>query len=256
MPGKWWLHNLDTGDEMQGQFEVEELNEGGRGSTYVERWSLNRDSPIMQFIHGRTPTIAFRSRFYLNRSPFISGINIDPAAQINVLKKWAERDVKLRRPPFLMFWVGDSNVNLPNCILESVSDIQYHDFEKTSGKIKHVSFTISLREYVEYDLEVDVGTGETRYHHSKSTDYYELLCQREYEKPNHGIVIRDRTPDKMYLVTGDVVKLPSFKAIADIKIQPTSIALKTAFGAKQTPQKELHQDVVNNRDTVYYSHIL
>ena len=50
-PGQWYLYNLDTDDQIQGQFVAESVTENV-GAKWSERFALNRQHGIMQWIHG------------------------------------------------------------------------------------------------------------------------------------------------------------------------------------------------------------
>ena len=58
----WNLFNIDTLELLQGQFHPEEMTMEV-GSAYNEKFSLNRQYAITQFLHGEVETISFRSRF-------------------------------------------------------------------------------------------------------------------------------------------------------------------------------------------------
>jgi hypothetical protein len=238
--------NNDTTDEIQGQFPVLGVTQEV-GSTYGESFALNRKTPILQFLHGNSERISFEGRLYAETAVD------DLYKHIKLLLSWAERDEDLKRPPVLGFWVGNASLSL-NCILESVSNIVYHSF-RDDGSPRDITFTLNLREYVPYSLEIESG-GETRYHRAKLHDYYEWLTQREYRDPMLGVYIRGQHPTKPSLAVGDVVKLPSIDSLRTVKVQPSSISLKTSFGRKDTVQRTLRILVQDRLNVSYVSHVL
>lgn len=242
----WFLGNVDTGEQYQGQFPAEEVAHEV-GATYGDVHSLNRQSAITQFLHGNIETLSLPTRLYAETA-------IDNLwDSLKMLLSWVKRDESLQRPPVLLFWIGDATVSM-TCLLESVSGITYHSF-RDDGSPRDVSFTLNLREFVDY-LPFETGAGETRYHRARLHDYYEWLTQREYGDPMLGVVIRDRHPTKGALSVGDVVKLPDVDNLRTVRAEPTSIAMKTSFGRRETDQRNLRLEVLDRLNTTYYSHIL
>lgn len=243
----WYLYNLDTDDKIEGQFPPENVTQE-MSAAYAEESPLNREHPITQFLHGNADTVSFRGRLYAEV------ITDDLTRPLRMLQSWKDRDPKLFRPPILHFWVGDATLKVEQCLLESLSAITYHSF-RDDGAPRDISFTVNLREYVPYSLLVEAG-GETRYHQARDRDYYEWLCQREYADPTLGVVIRDRHPDQGLLEAGDIVKLPSAETLRKAKAQTTSIALQTAYGRKDTPQRNLRVSVFDRLNRTHTSHVV
>jgi hypothetical protein len=250
-PRKWVLYNLDTDEKMEGQFVAESVS-AEVGGTWSERYALNRQHGILQFVHGNSETVSFRARFFMTAE--LLGIENDPLINVDTLKKWTRRDSKLARPPLLQFWVGDGHLGLTECILERLSGIEYKE-PAQSGVLRDVSFTVNLRQWWPYDVQVEEG-GETRYHRSKRKDYYEMLCFREYGDPDKGDIIRKRHPTKPVIEVGDVIKLPSADVIATLKAAPSSLALQTAYGAEDTPQRLRRKEIFELRNVVSKSNIV
>jgi len=243
----WYLYNLDTDDKIEGQFPPEDLTQE-MSVAFAEESPLNRQHPITQFLHGNAETISFRGRMYAEVA------TDDLTKPLRMLQSWTKRDPDLFRPPILHFWVGDSTVKVDQCILESLSGIEYRSF-RDNGSPRDISFVVNLREYVPYSLLVEAG-GETRYHQARDRDYYEWLCQREYDTPMLGVVIRDRHPDQGLLEAGNLVKLPSAETLRRAKAQTTSIALQTAYGRKDTPQRNLRISVFDRLNRTHTSHVV
>jgi len=242
----WFLVNLDTQEEIQGQFPPVEVTQDVSG-TYGESHSLNRQSAITQFLHGNSDTISFQGRL------FTEDIFQSISAKLKLLQSWVRRDPDKYRPPVLLFYVGDATLKADQCNLEALSGITYHSFRR-DGSPRDVTFTINLREYVPFSLEV-VAAGETRYHRARFRDYHEAIAQREYGNPMLGVVVRQQHPNKALLEVGDVVKLLSIDVMRKEKAKPTSIALKTAYGRRDTPQRALRIEVFDQRNIERTSYI-
>lgn len=246
----WYLYNVDTSEIFTGQFHPEDLTHEGVGSVYSDRWALNRQHPITQFVRGELERVSFKGR--LHATTAIETLE----DQINGLKDWARRDEKLKRPPILYFWVGNGDVDFfdSTCLLESVGGIKY-DRPTLLGSMRQVTFTVTLREY--YEPKITAGAvGETRYHRAKQGEYYELIAFHEYGQPLLGDVIRKQHPSQPALSIGDVVKLPSVEKVRTETVAATSVPLETAFGRKESPQRTLRIEWFDKRDVAYTSHVL
>lgn len=253
----WSLKNLDNDDMIQGQFEAEDLVENV-STKYSKISSLNRQNPILQYIGGELDTVTFKARMWNQ----ISGATAAHLARFGAasdtlekLKSWARRDDKTGRPPILQFSAaGDHPLAYDKCVIESLGGISY-DPPTTLGKMRGVTVTITLLKYTDYTLEGYKG-GETRYHHAKTGDYYELLTYREYGSAMMGDIIRKRHPGKLNIQTNDIIKLPSIEVLRNERVEPTSLMLKDAFGRISSPQRTLRLDMITRRNYVYYSHII
>lgn len=245
----WNLFNIDTFELLQGQFHPEDMTMD-IGSTYNEKFSLNRQHAISQFLHGEVETISFRSRFVATT------VIEDLEDHLATLKSFVRRDDSLERPPILEFWVGNGSFNLFNnqTILQSLSGIAYHR-PTFLGGLRHVEFTVNLREYKEATVE-DLAIGNTRFHRAKFADYYEALAEREYGNPRLGDAIRKLHPDKPNIQTGNVIELPTQSKLRRTKLTQTSIPLQTGFDRKDTPQKVLRQNIFDARNRTKVSFVL
>jgi len=251
---KWHLYNKDAGDEIEGQFEPEDLTEGGIGSKYAEHSALNRKHPIVQFLSGESETVSFSAMLYA-RDSLIGSVGFTAIKHdLDKLKNWARRDEKLGRPPILTFWVGDQHVSMDSCVLETLNGIAYGR-PTALGTMRSVRMSISLLKYEPFSLE-DESSGETRYHRAKTRDYYEMLTYREYGDPAMGDIIRKRHPTKPNIQTADIIKLPSKDALRKDKVKPTSIILETAFDKRASPQRARRLAMLESRDRSHVSHVI
>ena len=250
----WHMLNKDTGQLVSGQFEPDSIDTE-HGSVYAERFTLNRKKAILQFLHGKTPTVAFSATFFnetvLGPLPTFG----DAKRNLDTLTGWSERDSILGRPPVVTFWVGDSWVSI-DAVIETVATS--HMKPGFLGAWKGAKFTVALREYTPFDIEATAGF-DTRYHTAKRGEYYELIAEREYKDPLIGVVLRQRNPSRINLQTGDVVKLPAGTGtIRQVAIEPTSIVFHTAFTKQRepSPQQTRHKAMVDARNRTKVSHVL
>lgn len=253
----WFLRNEDTGEELIGQYEAEDVQQSW-GSNYAEQTSLNRASPIRQFISGQSQTISFNATLFAH-DEFLTNISIDGIgtnsveSDLELLKKWSQRDEDLGRPPICSFWIGNGSIGLAKCTIDPMTA----SFSKLtiSGKLKGITIPIKLTQYTPFSLEY-TPPPETRYHRSKENDYYEMLTYNEYGSAEIGDVIRKRHPEKLNIETADVIKLPSIAAIRSEIVEQKSNTFKTAYGNKETPQRTLRLQTLGRHNVTYVSHIL
>jgi hypothetical protein len=247
----WFLTNTETFQTIEGQFEATGVTESGWGGEYAEHFSLNAAKAITQFLHGQTNKITFQAR--LRSYSAIDFSDIEDT--LNNLKVWSTKLAGADgHPPILTFWIGDAHIQLPECVIESLGDIQY-DQPTAFGGLRGCTFTITLREYVPFSLD-ESFFGETRYHRARRRDYYEALTLREYGDPMLGDVIRKRHPDKPNIQAGDVIKLPDKSTLRTAKVKQTSLALKTGFDKEDTAQKRLRKDMLDKRNRPFVSHVI
>lgn len=245
----WNLFNTDSKELLQGQFHPEDMTMDV-SSSYNEKFSLNRQHAITQFLHGDVETISFRSRFVATTA--IENLE----DHLATLKSFVRRDDSAFRPPILEFSVGNGGFALfdNQCILKSLSGIRYHR-PTFAGGLRHVEFTVNLREYKEATIK-DLAIGNTRFHRAKFADYYEALTEREYGNPLLGDVIRKLHPDKPNIQTGNVITLPTESKLRRTKITQTSIPLLTGFGRPETAQKALRRRIFDARNRSKVSFVL
>lgn len=254
--------NRTLEDRVEGQFHAEGLTEE-IASEYSEKFALNRQNPLTQFLHGNTETITFTGRLFAARA-FIESVD----NQLNLLKSWVRRDFLLERPPLLSFTVGDGHVQMEKCFLQSLSGITY-ERPTAFGALRHVTFTVNLRKFTDFELPkfqlpgvgavlgaVAGAFGDTRFHTAKRGDYYESLTQLEYDDALLGDLIRRRNPDKPNIQIGDVIALPTASTIQGQQVTQQSVPLKTAFDRPPTPQRNLRIDIFKRRDRKLLSFVL
>lgn len=245
----WFLESVDTPSEtLQGQFVAKNVVEN-ISNKYARHGSLNRSAPIIQFLSGEADTLSFQAKLF-SQDAFAFNVEDD----LKMLKKFAKRDSSLKRPPILHFWIGDGHLEMTQCIIESLGNITYED-PTSSGAVREVTLTVNLVRYSKFVFE-ESEPAETRYHRAKEREYYEYLAYYEYGNAMLGDVIRKRHPTKPTFQSGEIIKLPSIDAIRKDVVEPKSIALKTAYGKKTTPQRTLRLAKFDSRDREYVSHIV
>lgn len=244
----WYLESADQpGTVLQGQFPGEA--DENISSNFAQYTSLNRETQIVQFISGNSDQASFDVKLRARDSVFNNVIK-----DLNQLKKWAKRDSKLKRPTLVNFWIGDGFLSVGPCFITQLSGIKY-DKPTSFGAVLEVNLKINLIKYTEFSFD-STPAYETRYHRAKYGDYYEWICQREYNNPLLGDVIRKRHPSKPNIQMTDIVKLPSVEAIRKEIIEPKSIPLITAYGRKVTPQRTLRIFEFDRHNRTHVSHIL
>lgn len=243
----WNLKNLDTGQVLQGQFEASNVAREV-ATNWGQFTSLNRQNPILQFLNGAAEKVSFDGMFFRKHA-----LDTAPEVKLETLVSWAKLDDNgnLRRPPVLQFWVGDGHLMI-NCVIVGINTAyQRPDF---FGGLRHCNFTVSLLEFTTFSID-DQKEINTRYARARDRDYYELLAFEEYGNPLIGDVIRKAHPALQRLQSGDIVKLPSIEGVRTTEVTQTSIPLKTAFGRKDTAQRQLRLQFFDKRSGSYVSHL-
>ena len=244
----WSLQNVSTGEMLKGQFPAEEVSRAV-GGNWAEIQALNRQTAFLQFLNGKTQTLAVRSRFY-KRDMF----DDSPVERIEKLIEWTMILPSFRRPPLLTFFLGDGLGLQMDVILEGVSDIRYSE-PNALGGIRQVSFTLEMRRWSRSALiAADQEVTDTRYARAKTGDYYELLCEKEYGDAMVGVVIRQRHPTQPLLVEGDIVKLPALEGVRGTVPTQQSLIFAKAFGRRDTPQKRLRLQWMERRAKSFVAH--
>lgn len=244
----WFLQNTETFQILKGAFEPVNVTRE-RQNNWVEHTALSRTNAILQFLNGQAQTISVDIRLYAET---IVGNTIE--RDLALMESWMLPQSSLQnRPPILSFWVGDGHV-IMDCVITAMSNIRYGP-PSLFGAVREVNLTLGLKEYVEFSID-DSDLFETRYHRARTRDYYEMLTFKEYGNPLMGDIIRKRHPKLPVVNTGDTVKLPSVEALRKDIVETKSIALQTAFGKKDTPQKRLRAEMFDKRNRPYVSHVV
>lgn len=237
----WKLKNLTNNKTISGQFPASRV-ERTAGSNWTQIQALNRHRAFLQFLNGKTPTLAVSSMWFAH-----SLLGKKPVDRIEELIKWSEIDPKLRRPPLLNFSLGDGLGLNKDVILTDVSDIQYN-MPNGLGGIRQVTFTMNFMLADRAMLKAadqgraDAEVVDTRYAFARESDYFERMAQDEYGDPMMGVIIRQRHPAIPLLNIGDVVALPALEGVRSEIPTQTSIPLKGAFGKKDTATRRRRID--------------
>lgn len=244
---RWQIRNEDTGETIEGQFPAEV------GMEVKNNWqrhtALSRSRAITMFISSENDSLSLTSLFYARDTSELQLVT----ERINKLIQWSKPDQAFGRPAVCTFWTGNGFLSR-QVVIDGISGIKYSK-PTAQGELRSVSFTLELGAYDEFSIN-DTELYETRYHRGRERDYYEMLCFREYGLPLLGDVIRKRNPALPLVTAGSTVPLPSVEAVRNVKVQPTSTQLRTAYGRKDTPQRSLRIDIFNRRNVTHTSHIV
>jgi len=269
----WLIANQDTDEVIEGDFEAQDVSRSV-SSTFTEHFSLSRQSPITQFLHGNVTTLSFTGRFFVDPAilsitglPFAGPVpallgktpgnrySLRPSEKMSKLEAWAGVDPELQRPPVVLFSIGNGELSQIS-LIEQISDIRY-DRPMLTGEIRGCTFTVHLRQFIPFDMEkASQPPPESRWHHTRTGDYYELIAESEYGFPLLGDVVRKRNADKSIIHEGDTIKFPSLGAIQNTSVVPRSIALTGFTTDVQGPQRTLHQTVLDRHNKTLFSTIV
>jgi hypothetical protein len=244
---RWQIRNEDTGELIQGQFPAKVAVE--IKNNWQQHTALSRSRAIVMFINSENDTLTMSSVFFARTSDEYELVT----ERINKLIQWSKPDLAFGRPAVCTFWVGNGYLER-TCVIDSISGLTYSEPTR-QGELRSVSFTLNLLAYQEFNIN-DAELFETRYHRGRERDYYEMLCFREYKLPMLGDVIRKRNPSQPLVTPGSTIPLPSVEAVRNVKVEPKSLQLQTAYGKKDTPQRTLRIDIFNRRNVSYTSHIV
>jgi hypothetical protein len=190
---------------------------------FGEASSLNVDQPIQQWLKGSLDTITFDAMFFAQHAAH------ELKDYVDYFKRLVKRDPALGRPPIWNFIYGQVADEV--VLVESIGGVKYGQLRTNAnvGTIRDVHFTISLRKYRAYDLvltDPNALPSDTFYVRAKEGDTWEHIAEKEYGKPNYGIILRQRHPESAQLEAGDLATLPDFENIRDQRILPNSIPLE------------------------------
>ena len=257
----WRIVNTDTGEEVEGDFEAENVTRE-ISSSYVESSALGAQEAITQFLHGNVDVVSFTATFFADSILGRAGLNLlggskTATEKLDKLEEWTRVDPNLGRPPVVLFSIGDGTVHQTS-VIESLSGVSYGPLG-FSGEVKQVTLTVNLRKFVAFDIEAELAAAappESRYHRVKQGEYMELIAEREYGRPLLGDIVRKRHPKLQVLVVGDTVKLPSYEAIRRASVVPQSVPLRGITSKKDSPQRRLREEYFSKRNRTYRSHVL
>ena len=224
----WWVLNVDSGEYVFGQYTTEV--QSNVSAAYGDTYSLGRQNPVSQFLHGNLETMAFQGTF------FASFAFQEVVKQSQKIQQWARVDPELGRPPVCYFWIGSQYAQMTSCRVQS-ANIRYEKATKL-GQPRGAKISIVLRKYEPFSLD-DTANFDTLYYRSKPADSYEKLAARKYGAPILGVELRQRNPKIRKLSPGDVVAMPAPSgSIRRAKIEPKSVALSGVMSRIITPQRE------------------
>lgn len=223
---KWTLFSVDTFDELEGQFPLENVTQNA-GASYQEAWTLNRNEPIVQWIHGVVEEWTFATVLRSTHSLD------DISSKVKWLQDSVRKDDKLGRPPIYVWTWGSIEVA---CYITNLGGVQWNmQPVGPTGKAlpREVRFSITLRKYTPFDIKVTdpnspfaAGLTDTLYVNAKVGQTYEALAATRYGNPLWGDLLRRRHPSKPHLQAGDVVALPKAERFLDADLEPEAAPLQ------------------------------
>lgn len=244
----WSLLNLDTGESFE--FAYEGTNVGfDHGAGYAQIKAVGRQNPVLQFVAGDLEVLTFTARLFRT-----STADSNALLELLLLREWVKIDESLGRPPILSLRMGDGHLALEQCVLFKVAE-RHVDRMSADGGFKGAEVALTLARYEEFDLSAGLPT-ESRYHRVRHGEYYEMLAQIEYGDPLVGDALRARNPTKRVLTLGDVVKLPSRRAIAKDALGLRSVPLAAAFARKDSAARANFRDTYDARGAKAVSRVL
>jgi hypothetical protein len=242
----WSLKNTEDGTTLKGQFPAEKVTRNV-GGNWTEIQALNRANAFIQFLNGKTETLSVQSRFFKRDL-----LDDSPTEKIDKLIEFTKSTLRFRRPPILTFYLGDGLGLQMDCVLTDITNIEYSE-PNALGGMRQVSFTMEFKQVSgsQNSVTAEQEVTDTRYIHAKDGDYYEMLAEQEYGDPMIGVIIRQRNPTKALLSAGDIIPFPALEGVRGLTPKQQSIALKTAFGKRDTLQRQLRIQFFNNRSGDY-----
>lgn len=218
---KWSLFSLDTYEEFEGQFPLETATQEA-GAHYEDAWTLNRQEPISQWIHGIAEQWSFTAKLrQLDSSD-------DLRSRIAWLLGTVTKDDTLGRPPLYVWTWGSIDVT---CYITHLGGIEYKmasPNQDGQGLPKEATFQVTLRKYKPYDIKVtdpNEPFRDTLYVNAKIGQTYEALAAAQYGDPDWGDLLRRRSPGVPFLLAGTVVALPKAERFYDADLEPESAPL-------------------------------
>ncbi len=218
---KWTLLSLDTFDELVGQYPLQNTQEA-QSAHYESVFSMNRQEPITQWIHGVAQVWTFGTMLrQLDSSD-------DIEARVRWLQDSVRKDDKLGRPPLYVWNWGTEEVS---CFITSIGGVSWDMAPNgpLGPSLRQVTFNITLQKYVPYDIEVtDPGAPprDTFFKNAQVGATYERMAQERYGDPLWGDHIRRRHPALPYPVAGSVIALTDAENLVDADLEPESPALQ------------------------------
>lgn len=227
---KWKLFCVDSFDELEGQYPLEKPIQN-LGAHYESSFSMNRQEPISQWIHGIVHSWTFNT--VLRAIDYTDDIR----PKITYLQESVAKDDNLGRPPLYVWTWGSIEIT---CRIISIGGVQW-DMAPAGilGELpREVSFSITLEKYAPFDLEVTdpnspfaAGLTDTLYKDAKIGITYEAMALERYGEPLWGDLVRRRHPEIPYPLAGQVIALPEPENLLEENLEPEAAPLqRTAEG--------------------------
>lgn len=226
----WALHDLDHESTIYGQFIAQDVSKDVSGSI-AESSSVNRQSPILQWVGGELEVVTFRARIWAN--------NKDESIEDNVLalEDLVKRNTDLKRPPVCTLSIGTITTLDMDCLVASIGGVVY-DEPRDDGSLRGVQLSITLKKYEEIDFTVtdpSVPESFTRKRRAKKGDTYESIAADEYGNAMLGVLVRQLNPrlpsmDLADLNPRDPVHIYPEEYLLTLPLEPQFHAFKSGYG--------------------------
>ena len=115
--------------------------------------ALNRQNPLMQWLHGNMVTVKFQAVL------FARSREDEILSQFNQLQSFLQRDETLGRPP-VCFWGYGTDVGF-KCMVQKLGNVQYGEL-RSDGTLREIKFDITLFKVSEPELREVESTGRVR----------------------------------------------------------------------------------------------
>jgi len=219
--------NLTYGTRIVGQFPPTDLTKNV-GATIADAGAYGRENPIVQWVAGEAQTISFNAKLWSsNRDDQTAR---DKLAILELLTKPVS---PMNRPPVVRFFWGEAIPGGMACLVQSIGGIQYLDV-RSDGSVRGVDLQITLKRYVEFQIQrsVDTPMERTPKYVVRDGDTYEMIAYRRYGDPLLGVALRQMNPrfpmepwapaDYAELQAGESIKLYDRSDIDSHGVKPAS----------------------------------
>jgi len=233
----WELKNLDTGEVLRPPYPVSE--DGVKypvGGTYTDQPRFGMD-PVSSWIGGKSRPYQFSTVLFAETTAD------DIRGKFNAIKRLAEPDEALGRPPICVF----SYAGFDAMVLVENVDVEIKPpREDGSPRLITLSFTLKrYKPFSQVQIDPTKPSKESYYLVVASPEAcYEQIAKRYYGSALAGDRIRKRHPAMpMQPTVGSKVELPSRSIILREVVQPSY----HAFCPTDVDATKAFQDLLNRR---------
>lgn len=221
-PIDWQLKNLDTGEELNPPYPVEE--EGVSitiGGTIAEQSRFGAQDPITQWTTGKVRVIAFESVL------FAQDTQDNITAEFEKFTSLAVKDESLGRPPICIFNFG---AFLSEMVLVEDASVTIPPVRPEDGTPRRVTLSFNLRRYKPFSQTQIDPTKPTKESYflvvTGAERSYEAIARRFYGDPLKGDRLRKRNKgEPLQPTVGAQISIPARAVILREVVEPEFHAL-------------------------------